>query len=96
MAQLDHLETLDPNDRKDYYIPWHPQLDPFNDTIASSTWIVPTGITKIEDSFSDKLTTIWLTGGTIGDDYELTNHIITNNDPPRELDQTITIHVRKR
>lgn len=96
MSQLDHLETKDPDDEKDYRAFWGPQLDPFNDTIASSTWVVPSGIERITDSFDDTSATIWLRGGTLGSDYELTNRIVSNSTPPRKMDQTITIRVRKR
>lgn len=96
MAQLDQLETKDPDDEKDYIALWGPQLDPFEDTIASSSWIVPDGIVKFDESFTDKTATVWLRGGTLDTDYELTNRIVTSNTPPRKLDQTITVRVRKR
>lgn len=96
MSQLDQLETKDPDDEKDYKALWGKQLDPFGDTIVSSSWIVPIGITMFDESFDAQSATIWLSGGTLGADYELTNRIITNNNPPRKLDQSITIRVRKR
>lgn len=96
MSQLDHLETKDPDEEKDYKTAWGPQLDPFGDTIASSTWIVPDGITKIIDTFGPTSATIWLSGGTLDSDYEITNRIVSNSIPPRKLDQTITIRVRRR
>lgn len=96
MSQLDHLETKDPDDEKDYMALWAAQLDPFDDTIASSTWVVPDGIVKFDESFGPTWATIWLRGGTLGSDYEIVNRIVTNNSPPRKLDQTITIRVRRR
>lgn len=94
MSQLDNLEPKDPDDDKDYLVGWAKHLD--GDTIASSSWIVPSGITKFDESFDAVSATVWLRGGTLGSNYELTNRIITNNTPPRKLDQTITIRVRKR
>ncbi len=47
------------------------------DTIVTSIWIVPSGITKDSDSNTTIAATIWLSGGTDGVPYELTNAIVT-------------------
>lgn len=47
------------------------------DTILTSTWIVPSGITKDSDSNTTTAATIWLSGGTDGEPYELTSAIVT-------------------
>lgn len=84
--------TKDPQSVLDYQIDWSAWLD--GDTISTSTWTVPSGITKDSDSASTTGVTIWLSGGTDGTDYELTNHIITA--AGREDDRTITIQVRSK
>lgn len=94
MSQLDQLEPKDPNEEKDYKARWERYLG--TDTIASSSWIMPDGITKFAESFDTQSATVWLSGGTLGSDYLLVNRIVTNNIPPRKLDQTITIRVRSR
>lgn len=94
MSQLDALEPKDPDDKKDYLVSWGRHLG--EDTIATSIWIVPTGIVKDTDEHEEQTATIWLSGGTLDADYEITNRITTNSTPPRTLDQTITIRVRKR
>lgn len=96
MSQAELRETKDPDDEKDYKISWGPQLAPFGDTIASSSWIVPEGIVKFDESFTTNTATVWLRGGTLDSDYELVNRIVTNSTPPRRLDHTITIRVRQR
>lgn len=62
---------------KDYAIDWTAELA--GDTITSSNWIVPTGITQTTPtpSFTSATTTIWLLGGTIGKTYEVTNTVQT-------------------
>jgi hypothetical protein len=90
------LETKDPDEKKDYMVRWRKQLTPFGDTIASSSWTVPDGIVKFDESFNDSEAVVWLEGGTLGGKYELVNRIVTNSTPPRVLDQTITIRVRRR
>ncbi len=47
------------------------------DTISSSTWVVPTGIIQDSESETTLITTIWLSGGTAGSNYIITNTIIT-------------------
>lgn len=94
MSQLDNLEPKDPDEDKDYVVGWAKHLE--GDTIFSSSWIIPDGITKFSESFTPSTAKVWLRGGTLGSNYEITNRIVTNNDPPRKLDQTITVRVRKR
>lgn len=75
---MDSWPTKDPDSKLDYGINWLSWLD--GDTISASTWIVPAGITKdpvLADDFTATTTRIWLTGGTAGTTYELTNRITT-------------------
>lgn len=65
----------DPNAVEDYVLDWSSQLGA--DTIASSTWTVPTGITQASVTNTPATTTIWLSGGALGQDYELLNRITT-------------------
>lgn len=82
----------DPDEVLDYQIDWTTRLD--GDTIATSTWIVADGITKDSDSNTTTATTIWLSGGTIGDRYELTNRITTAGG--RTMDQTVRIKIKAK
>jgi hypothetical protein len=85
--------TKDPNAVLDYQIDWTAWLTGA-ETITTSTWTVPTGITKDSDSHTTALTTIWLSGGTAGTKYLLTNRIVTS--AARTDDRTITISVKER
>lgn len=64
------------------------------ETISTSTWTVPTGITKDSESETDDTTTIWLSGGTHGTDYDLVNEIVTS--AGRTANRTIRIRCRER
>ena len=75
----------------DYQIDWTTWLD--GDTIATSTWIVPAGITRDSDSKSNTATTIWLSGGTDGEVYEIVNRITTAGG--RTQDRTVSITVKE-
>lgn len=83
----------DPDSKLDYKIDWAAWLGG-SDTISTSTWTVPDGITKASDTNDDNSTTIWVSGGIAGNDYNLVNHIVTAAD--READRTIRIQVRER
>lgn len=78
-----------PDEIKDYSIDWAPKLA--GDIISSSTWTVPTGVTKLSDTFSTTLTTIWLSGGSVGYSYSFLNVIITSGG--RTYEQTVTLPV---
>ena len=82
----------DPEAVLDYQVDWSDWLG--TDTIAASTWTVPSGITKDSDTNTTTTATFWLSGGTAGENYKLVNHIVTVGG--REDDRTITVQVRNK
>lgn len=86
--------TKDPQAVLDYSVDWTKWLDEVGDTIATSTWIVPTGLTKVTETNTTKLATVWLSGGTEGTNYTVTNRITTA--AARTDDRSITLRVRER
>jgi hypothetical protein len=82
----------DPSAVKDYSIDWSAWLA--GDTISTSTWTVPAGITKDSDTKTNTFTTIWLSGGALFSRYRLTNRIVTTGG--RTEDRSIEIIVRNQ
>ena len=82
----------DPNEVLDYQIDWTLRLA--GDTISTSTWTVPAGITKDSDSNTTTAATVWLSGGTLGETYELLNRIVTAG--ARTMDQTVKIKIKSK
>ena len=67
----------DPSAVLDFSIDWSGWLAS-GDSISTSTWSVATGIT--DDGGSTNVagvTTVWLSGGTAGSAYDVTNTIVT-------------------
>lgn len=83
----------DPDAVLPYDLTWSGWLGA-GERITSSTWIVETGITKDSDSFTDTITIIWLSGGTAGERYEVTNRITTSEG--KTEDRTLIIQVEDR
>jgi len=82
--------SKDPNEVLDYQIDWEDWLN--TDTILTSSWsISPTGLTEDSDSNSDTTATIWVSGGTEGEIYTLTNQITT--DGGRTAERSIVIYL---
>lgn len=79
----------DPNAVLDYTIDWSTWLG--SDTISSSDWVVDSGITENSASNTTTAATIWLSGGTAGTAYAVTNRIVTAGG--RTEDRTLTIVV---
>lgn len=84
----------DPDARLDYTRDWSDWLALVDDTIESSEWIVPEGITGNDMSHTDTSTTIWLQGGATGQKYDVTNRIVTAGG--RTDDRTFTVQIRER
>lgn len=82
----------DPQAALPYGFNWSTWLG--SDTIATSTWTVPTGLTKGADSHTTTQTLVWLSGGTDGEHYRVTNHIVTA--AGKEDDRSLVIAVKQR
>lgn len=83
----------DPAAKKDYTIDWAQKgYLAAAETIVTSSWSVPSGLTNVTESNTTKRATVWLSGGTHGQDYDVVNHIVTS--AGREEDGHLTIEVR--
>ena len=85
----------DPQAKLDYAVDWSAWLQS-GETISASTWSVPAGISEATPapSETDGVATIWLTGGTAGQLYTVTNHITTSMG--REDDRSLFLRVIER
>lgn len=83
----------DPDEVLDYTINWINWLTS-GDTISSSVWIVPAGITEDSNSFTNTTASVFLSGGIAGTEYKLTNTIVTAGG--RTAQRTISIKVAER
>lgn len=84
--------TKDPDEVLDYQIDWSARLN--SDTISTSVWTVPDGITGATQSNTTTSTTLWLSGGTDGSSYDILNRITTAGG--RTMDQTVRIAIAEK
>lgn len=84
--------TKDPSAILDYTFDWSAFLG--TDTIATSVWTVPTGITQTAETETTTTTTVWLSGGTVDANYVVVNTITTAGG--RTDQRTITILCRDK
>ena len=90
------MPTKDPQAVLDYSVDWTPWLAE-GETIDASTWTVPAGVTQEASpapSVAGGKTTVWLSGGTAGKAYTVTNHITTSQG--RQDDRSFRLEVRDR
>ena len=64
------------------------------DTIASHTVTASAGLTVDSTEATDTAVTVWLSGGTVGQTYSVTCHVVTA--AGREDDRTVTVTVMER
>lgn len=76
----------------DYTLDWAESLDS-GDTIAASDWAVDPGLLASQKSYTDDLTTVWLSGGLGGKSYAVTNSITTSTG--RRDSKTFRLFVRE-
>jgi hypothetical protein len=85
--------TKDPNAVLDYLFEWGQFLG--DDEIATSTFPdFPAGITNTSTSNTEEDVRIWLTGGTKGSDYTITNRITTTGG--RTMDWILVVRVYEK
>ena len=83
----------DPDATLDYGFDWSEWLAS-GETISSSSWTIPTGLTEESSGFSGGIASVWLSGGTAGTNYEITNKITTS--AGRTDERSHVIKVRER
>lgn len=91
------IYTKDPDAKLDYIVDWASWLN--GDTISTSAWSVPTGITEMSSSpgpstNTTTTATIWLEGGTVGTAYDIINSIVTT--AGRQDDRTFQILIAEK
>lgn len=85
----------DPQAQLDFSVDWSDWLtDP--ETISASSWTIPTGLTLVAQSYTTTTATVFLSGGTVGRSYVVSNQITTNNATPRIDERSFTITVQER
>ena len=82
----------DPDAVLDYEWDWAAWLG--TDTIASHTVTAATGLTVDTSEATDTAVTVWLSGGTVGQTYSVTCHVVTA--AGSEDDRTVTVTVMER
>ena len=82
----------DPDSTEDYAFNWVMDLD--GDTISSSTFELPDGLTEVSTANDDTKTQIFVSGGTECEIYRITNRIVTSGG--RTFDKTIRVQIRER
>ncbi len=85
-------DAKDPDEVLDYQLDWSPRLS--GDTISTSSWLVPAGLTTVLTSETSTVSTIWLSGGTVAQSYLLRNRIVTAGG--RTMDQSVRLRVREK
>jgi hypothetical protein len=89
----------DPNAVLPYKMDWTAWLGA-SATIVTSAWSQTDpadGALAIDsESHDDTTATIIASGGTVGQTYKLTNHIVTDETPTREDDRSFYLQVRER
>lgn len=87
----------DPNADLPYAIDWTEWLGEAD--IDESTWTISgTGLEQDDDEIvsAGKVTQVWLSGGTVGTKYTVTNRITTDETPPRVDDRSFYVQIRNR
>ena len=83
----------DPSAVLDYTIDWTAWLKS-GDTISTSTWAVPSGITKNSEANTTTASTVWLSAGTAGTIHRVICTIVTADG--RTDQRSLDIHVTDR
>jgi len=83
----------DPDATLDWIFDWNSWLGPF-ETITNSEFVVDAGITVESSTFTNKTATVWLSGGTEGQVYRVTNRITSSDG--RIDDRSFTLRCTNR
>ena len=82
----------DPDATLDYTINWSKFLN--GDTISTSAWTVPSGLTQVLVTNTTTTATVWISGGTLDVVYEVSNRMTST--AGRIDDRTFTITIKQK
>jgi hypothetical protein len=82
-----------PDENLDYELDWSQWL-PQGDTITSSTWTSDEGLTLGDSLYTTTNTTIWVSGGALGESLQALNTIGTAQG--RIAEQTLLFRITKQ
>lgn len=86
--------TQDPDEVLDYTVDWSDWL-PAGDVITSATATGESGLTVgATVSYTTTTTTVWLSGGAAGSEYDVSVHVVTAGG--REGDRSITLQIKEK
>lgn len=87
--------TKDPQAQLDFSVDWSDWLTGAEE-ISASSWTIPTGLTLVAQNYTGTTATVFLSGGTVGKSYIVSNQITTNNATPRIDERSFTITIEQR
>jgi len=90
MLRLIPKRWKDPDENKVFGFDWGTKYFKGVDTIATSIWILPSGLVEVSKSNTTTQAFIKLSGGTLGQTYRVTNRITTTTST-ETLDQELDI-----
>ncbi|MEW8522537.1 MAG: hypothetical protein AB2552_05740 [Candidatus Thiodiazotropha endolucinida] len=93
MIPLEDIAPKHPDSSKWYWLAWSDE-ELNGATIISATWTAPAGLTVDAEQFSTPLTGVRLSGGVVGQFYEVVLQIQTSDN--QILHETLTIEVSKK
>lgn len=79
----------------DYSFDWSDWLES-GEAIASSQWYVPSPLAKAASTNTASVAVVWLSAGTYGDIYVVTNTITTDSNPARVDSRSFKITMTER
>ena len=82
----------DPDVADSFTINWEFWLA--GETLATSSWVLASGLTQVTVTFTTKKATVTLSGGTAATTYEITNTVTSSSG--RQESQTLFIEVREK
>lgn len=77
---MPQIFSKDPNDIMDYSIDFTDWLQS-TENISTVDWTLDTGLTFVTHTFTNKIATVWVSGGSLNNRYTAKCKIITNSAP---------------
>lgn len=87
----------DTNEVLDFSLDLTSELSKVVDTISSVVWTVPDGLTLVNQIHTSTVATVFLGGGVLGKEYEVSAQITTNANPnPRIYNRSFRLQIRNK
>ena len=88
------VSPKDPGDITNWTADYAAEMTALSDTLATASWVLPSGITEVAESNTTTTSSVKISGGTAGQKYDCVNTVTTTTSG-ETFERTVQLTVKE-